>query len=136
MDKEIKKTFIGNIVKFIIWGILLSISFIYLQNHPAEKASVFSWFEVMYQRVEVFVRWIFGNDSELLKQKHSLERYYEEMIRMAEDKKCIDVSIIKELNTLSASLKKEKLKTFEYVLPDYVRTARKYDQIVQSAVCE
>ena len=50
MNQEQKQTFVWNVMKLIVGLILLVISYGYLQNHPAEKVSVVSGFEVMYQR--------------------------------------------------------------------------------------
>lgn len=50
MNQEQKQTFIRNVMKLIVGLVLLFISYGYLQNHPAEKVSVLSGFEVMYQR--------------------------------------------------------------------------------------
>ena len=64
MDNEMKKIFRNNIIKFVIGIVLLSVSFGYIQNHPAEKASIFSGFEVLRQRVEVFVYKVMDKDPE------------------------------------------------------------------------
>jgi len=89
MDREQKEMFYWNIVKFIIGIILLSISYIYIQNHPAEKVSILSWFQVMYERGQVFVYDIFGKDSSVLRQKHRLNQYYQELMRLAESRPCV-----------------------------------------------
>ncbi|MBU0626732.1 hypothetical protein KKG31_06690 [Patescibacteria group bacterium] len=64
MDKEMKGIFRNNVIKFVIGIILLTVSFGYIQNHPAEKASIFSGFEVLRQRLEVFVYKVIDKDSE------------------------------------------------------------------------
>jgi len=131
MEKETRKSFIWNIIKFIIWAVLLSISFVYLQNHPAEKVSVMSWFEVMYQRFQIFVHKVVGWDNELLKKKYSLEKYYSELIRMANNQKCIDPRIVKDINEKYSELKDSSLKDLGGDLGEYVRLAYKYDTIVK-----
>jgi hypothetical protein len=89
MDREQREMFYWNIVKFIIGIVLLSISYIYIQNHPAEKVSILSWFQVMYERGQVFVYDIFGKDSSVLRQKHRLNQYYQELMRLAESRSCV-----------------------------------------------
>lgn len=59
-----KGIFRNNVIKFVIGIILLTVSFGYIQNHPAEKASIFSGFEVLRQRLEVFVYKVIDKDSE------------------------------------------------------------------------
>lgn len=86
MDKEMKTILKNNVIKFIIGIILLSISFVYIQRHPAEKASIFSGFEVLYQRMEVFFYKILNKDSEGLKTKFDLEKTFDELISTAETK--------------------------------------------------
>ena len=98
MNQEQKQTFIWNVMKLIIGVVLLFISYGYLQNHPAEKVSVLSWFEIMYQRWQIWVYDIVGKDVVGLKQKFRLIQYYQELIRTAENKKCSDVSLLKELH--------------------------------------
>ena len=54
LNKYDKKQLRWNIIKFVIWLILLALSRGYIQKHPAEKVSVFSGFDVLWQKVEVF----------------------------------------------------------------------------------
>jgi len=79
-----------------------------VQKHPAEKVSVFSGFEVMFQKAEIFVQNIFGQHGELLERKYSLEKYYKELIKMAENNKCMNVDNIKDLHDTYTNLKEEK----------------------------
>jgi len=86
MDKEMRTILKNNIIKFIIGLILLSISYVYIQQHPAEKASIFSGFQVLIQRVEIFFYKIFDKDSEGLKNKFDLEKTFDELISSSESK--------------------------------------------------
>lgn len=97
MDKEQKNMFYRNVVKFIVGIVLLSISYGYIQNHPAEKVSILSWFQVMYERGQVFVYEIFGKDTSVLRQKHRLEQYYEELVRVAESRTCVSPDILSDV---------------------------------------
>lgn len=97
MDKEQKNMFYRNIVKFVVGIILLSISYGYIQNHPAERVSILSWFQVMYERGQVFVYEIFGKDTSVLRQKHRLEQYYQELVRIAESRTCVSPEILSDV---------------------------------------
>ncbi len=121
-----------NLVKLIIGLILLGFSFSYIQKHPAEKASIFSGFQVLRQRVVVYVHKITDTNSEAYKKKYDYEKTYQELINMAESKDCVDPNIITELNETYLSLKKEWMKTLEENLPGYVRKANEYKHMVDS----
>lgn len=130
-----KKQFKRNLIKLIIWIVLLSMSWAYIQKHPAEKVSVFSGFEVLLQKTEVFVKNIFGNHWDLLERKYSMEKYYKELIKMAENNKCIDVDKIQEMKDTYHNLKKEKTETLEGTLPEYTKKAYEYDNVVKENDC-
>lgn len=129
--KQIKK----NLIKFVIWIVLLGMSWSYIQKHPAEKVSVFSWFEVMFQKVEIFIQNTFGQDGELLERKYSMQKYYKELIKMAENNKCLDIGTISELETLYHNLRKEDKDMLESVLPEYTKKAYEFDSIVKDDSC-
>jgi len=102
--KQIKK----NLIKFVVWVILLLLSWSYIQKHPAEKVSVFSGFEVLVQKIEIFIQSTFGHNGELLERKYGMEKYYKELIKMAENNKCIDVSTLQEIEDIYKNLKNIK----------------------------
>ena len=129
--KQLKK----NLIKFVIWIILLWMSWSYIQKHPAEKVSVFSGFEVMFQKVEVLVQNTFGQHGELLERKYGMQKYYKELIKMAENNKCLDTDTISEIETLYHNLKKEKIDILESVLPEYTKRAYEFDSIVKDDSC-
>jgi len=129
--KQIKK----NLIKFVVWVILLLLSWSYIQKHPAEKVSVFSGFEVLVQKIEIFIQSTFGHNGELLERKYGMEKYYKELIKMAENNKCIDVSTLQEIEDIYKNLKKENLDWLEYFLPEYTKKAYEYDNIVKDDDC-
>ena len=129
--RQIKKNFI----KFTIWVVLLLMSWSYIQKHPAEKVSVFSGFEVLVQKIEIFIQSTFGHNGELLERKYGMEKYYKELIKMAENNKCIDVSTLQEIEDTYKNLKKENLDWLEYFLPEYTKKAYEYDNIVKDDDC-
>ena len=135
MNLSEKKQLKKNIIKFLIWMILLAMSWGYLQKHPAEKVSVFSWFEVMYQKAEVFLQNKFGDGWELLERKYSMQKYYKELMKMADNNKCLDTDTITELETLYHNLKKENKEMLESVLPEYTKKAYEFDSIVKDDNC-
>jgi hypothetical protein len=130
-----KKQFKKNLIKFGIWIILLWMSWSYLQKHPAEKVSVFSGFEVMFQKAEVFIQNTFGEDWELLKRKYSMQKYYKELIKMAENNECMTTDQMIELEWLYHDLRKEDKKVLWDVLPDYTKKAYEFDNIVKNNDC-
>ena len=123
MDPDRKVEFKRNIVKFVIWLILLLFCYVYIQNNPAEKVSIFSWFQIIFQKATVIFNDIVGENWELLKRKYSLEKYYKELIKTAEDRKCVSVDLIKKINQEYKDLKSEKIETLEWNLPFYSRSS-------------
>lgn len=124
-----------NIIKLLIWLILLFMSGLYLQSHPAEKVSMFSVFEVLYQKTEIFFQSTFGTHGETLERKYSMEKYYKELVKMAENNKCLDVGVVHDIEKLYESLKKEKNRNLESVLPEYTKKAYEYDNLVKDNSC-
>ncbi len=135
LDKNEKKQLKTNIIKFAIWIVLLLMSWSYLQKHPAEKVSVFSWFEVLFQKAEVFIQNLFGEDGDLLERKYSMEKYYKELIKMAENNKCVSLDEIKEIQNMYNKLKKESKHDLDSILPSYTKKAYEYDNLVKNNDC-
>ncbi|MFA6256187.1 MAG: hypothetical protein WC606_03305, partial [Candidatus Absconditabacterales bacterium] len=109
MNREERVFLKRNLVKLIIGLILLGFSRSYVQSHPAEKASIFSGFQVLWQRVVVYVHKVTNTNSEAYQKKYDYEKTYEELINMAETKKCTDANILTTLNETYVNLKKEGL---------------------------
>jgi hypothetical protein len=107
MNKEERVFVKKNLVKLIIGLILLGFSFAYIQKHPAEKVSIFSGFQVLRQRVVVYVHKVTDTNSEAFQKKYDYEKTYQELINMAESKGCSDANIFTELNKMYLNLKKE-----------------------------
>ena len=82
-----------NIIEFIVGLILLIFCWQYLQTHPVEKVSLFSGFEVIVQKVKIWV----SADGEALKKKYELERNYKEVISLAVGSKCLNERETEEL---------------------------------------
>ena len=135
LNKEDKKQLRNNIIKLVIWIFLLILSRGYIQNHPAERVSVFSWFDVLWQKVEVFFNNTFKWNWELLERKYSLEKYYAELINMAEWNECISSQDYDNLEKTYENLKKEDKDTLNETLPTYVEQAYIFEEIVKDDDC-
>jgi len=123
---EKKKRFRMNLIEFIIWLILLSFAFNYLKNHPAERTSMFAGIEVLFQRAEIFITNITGDDGGILEEKHQLERYYKELISTMENGKCADLATIdaaneryKDLINLNIDEYKQNIQVYQWYAGTY-----------------
>jgi len=125
--QAMKKKLIHNLIELVIWLILLGMCYVYIQNHPAEKVSFFSWYKVIYQQTEIFFQNLFGRNWEWLKQKYTLESYYQVMITQAEEKPCVDPEIVKDLHDTYEALQKEPNNTLEHKLQDYIEKQYKFE---------
>ena len=132
LDSEEKKFLRNNIIKLVIWLVLLAFSLGYIQQHPAEKASIFSGFEVLWQRVVVYVHKVTDKNSEAFERKYDYEKTYQELISMAENKDCVDPAVITELNETYLKLRKEGIKTLDENLPGYIRKASEYKHMIDT----
>lgn len=107
MDREEKSFIRKNLIKLVIGLILLGFSFSYIQKHPAEKASIFSGFQVLRQKVVVYVHKVTNTNSEAFQKKYDYEKTYQELVSMATNKECVDSAILTELSETYLNLKKE-----------------------------
>ena len=126
--QAMKKKLRNNIIELVIWLVLLWMCYVYIQNHPAEKISFFSWYKVIYQQTEIFFQNLFGHNGEWLRQKYSLESYYQVMITQAEEKPCVDPEVVKDLHETYTALQKEPKNTLEHKLQYYVEKQYKFDE--------
>ena len=135
LNKYDKKQLRWNIIKFVIWIILLALSRWYIQKHPAEKVSVFSGFDVLWQKVEVFFHNTFKGNWDLLERKYSLEKYYKELLNMAEWNGCLTTEQYNEISEIYERLKAEDNDTLNETLPEYIENADRFETIVQNDEC-
>lgn len=70
--KDRLKKFPMNLVEFLIWIWLLMLCWSYIQSHPAEKSSLFSWIESIIERVDVKVTERRTGQWEELQRKNSI----------------------------------------------------------------
>lgn len=71
-------------IKLIIGIVLLSASWWYLSHHPAERASLLSWVEVLSYRLQLWFWSIRGEDVAALEQQYKLRRYMQEVYYTAQ----------------------------------------------------
>ena len=126
--KAMKKKLIHNLIELVIWLILLWMCYGYLQTHPAEKISFFSWYKVIYQQTEIFFQNIFGKNGESLRQKYNLESYYQVMITQSEEKPCVDPELVKDLHETYEKLQDEPKNTLEHTLQNYIDKQYQFDE--------
>ena len=126
--KAMKKKLIHNIIELVIWLTLLWMCYGYLQTHPAEKISFFSWYKVIYQQTEIFFQNLFGKNWEWLRQKYSLESYYQAMITLSEEKPCIDSGVVLDLHETYKALQNEPKNTLGHNLQYYVEKQYTFDE--------
>ena len=125
--KSVKRKLLHNFIELIIWLVLLWMCYGYLQTHPAEKISFFSWYKVIYQQTEIFFQNLFGKNGELLKQKYNLESYYQVLITLSEEKPCIDPEIIEDLHKTYNSLVDEHKSSLNRTLQYYIDKQYEFD---------
>ena len=133
MDREQRQMFYWNIVKFVIGIILLSISYIYIQNHPAEKVSILSGFQVMYERWQLFVYDILGKDSSVLRQKHRLNQYYQELMRLAESRSCVEPELLADIFETYMHFSQQSNEELSESISYFSIKATEFDNAIQQA---
>ena len=129
--KELRKSFIANVIKFVIGTILLVFSYCYVHSHPAEEIAFFSGFKVIFQNAEIFFQNMFGKNGDLLKQKYSLESYYQVLISLSEEKPCVEPQLIQELHATYDRLLAEPKHTLSYTLDEYIQKQFDFDKALR-----
>jgi len=135
LDKQDKRQLKWNIIKLIIWLILLALSRHYIQWHPAERVSVFSWFDVLRQKIEILWHNTFNWNGNLLEQKYSLEKYYQELLNLAEGNECITSQDYKDIEDTYNKLQEEDINNLNESLPQYIKDAYMFEAIVKNEDC-
>ena len=130
-ENKLKKRFFHNLIELGIWIVLLLMCYWYIQTHPAERISFFSWYKVIYQQTEIFFQDLFGKNGDLLRQKYSLESYYQVLINLAEEKYCIDPELIADIHSTYDALVAEPKNTLEHTLYYYVDKQYEFDEALK-----
>ncbi len=125
--QAMRKKLVNNLIELVIWCVLLWMCYGYIQTHPAEKISFFSWYKVIYQQTEIFFQNIFCKNWEILRQKYSLESYYQALITLSEEKPCIDPEIVTDLHETYEKLQDEPKNTLYHRLQYYMDKQFEFD---------
>lgn len=111
-----------NLVEFLVWAGLLVFCFSYLQSHPAEKSSLFSWAEAIVEKVKVnisqWTKWHGGK----LESKFQLEKQYQIIMNDAIRGKCLTPE---EIEKIKRALKKLEALSVE----DFLQQERAYKTV-------
>lgn len=125
---EKKKRVRMNVIELIIGLVLLTFAFNYLKSHPAERTSIFAWLEVLVNKVEVMIWSVTGWNSEMIKEKQQLERWYDELISTSEKASCAlpaEIEIAKrrleELKSLKGSEYKKQMQKYQWYIRAYAQ---------------
>ena len=98
LTNERKKLLISNSIKFAIGLVLLGFSFFYLRQHPAEKASILSGFEIVSQKATLLSYKITGRNTDELEEKYNLENNYKELMSTLDNSVCPVEKLTNELS--------------------------------------
>lgn len=135
MTHEEKKTFIHNIFRLIVGIILLSTCFLYLRQNPAEKIALYSGFELIFQKIEVFMYNLVGKNWDIIDQKYRLEDQYLELIYLAEQKGCSDTAFLAELHQSYAQLLEESKSDIEQYIGRYRILGSEFQNRIEADSC-
>ena len=103
-----------------------------MANHPAEKSSILSGFDVLRQRVSIYYHKITNTDPQALQKKYDYEQTYQELIKMGNATTCVDPNVMTELNETYLALQKEPIKNLDTDLPGYMRKASEYRNMIEN----
>lgn len=113
----------SNIIEFLIGIILLTFCWFYLQTHPAEKVSLFSGVEVMWQKVQMWFSHMSEEDATSLQQKDKLEKTMQEIVLLSKENTCVDEKTKQTISDSFAKLQAMDLET-------YKKQQRAYNSVV------
>lgn len=103
----------SNVIEFFIGAILLVFCWFYLQTHPAEKVSLFSGVEVMWQKVQIWFSQMPAEDATLLEQKQSLEKTMQEIVLLSKENSCVDAQTKQNIADSFSRLQAMDLETYK-----------------------
>ncbi|MEI7920069.1 MAG: hypothetical protein WCH65_08175 [bacterium] len=87
---------------------------------------------MLWQRVVVYVHKVTNTDSEAFQKKFDYEKTYQELINMAQNKKCVDPEVLTEITESYDNLQKEGISTLDENLPGYIRKANEYKNMIDN----
>lgn len=118
-----KKQIFPNVIEFLVGSILLVFCYFYLQTHPAEKVSLFTWIETMWQKVTLKLKDFSGTDAALHQRKIQVEKTFQEIVFLAEQSTCLDATSRSNIENSYQRLKAMDLATYE-------KQQRAYDTVI------
>ncbi len=128
MQVEYRQTLKNNIIKFIIWSILLCCSWFYMSYSRAELISVTSTFNILAEKVQISWTKIIGNDWKTVWEKQKILREYESLLATVEKAHCFTSSEIQDLKTIINKLKNTSNTDFKETEYEYLVQWSKYMQ--------
>jgi hypothetical protein len=108
-----KSLAITNLIEFLVWVILLTFCWFYLQTHPAEKVSLFSGIEMMRNKVQMRFSSVPEEDKTILRQKESLEKTMQEIVLLSKESTCLDKTTKSNIDASFVRLQKMDLESYK-----------------------
>ena len=133
---ELKSKLLVNLVEFIVWVVLLSFCYMYLQSHPAEKTSLFSGVDVIAQKVKIFFTNVTWGNGEDVKMKYKLEQTFDEILSLARSGDCLSDVELEKAEKASTVLKSMDMEEFLEKERTFRTTASLYYTKVKKACSE
>jgi hypothetical protein len=87
----------------------------------------------MYERGQVFVYDIFGKDSSILRQKHRLNQYYQELMRLAESRSCVNPALLGSIFETYMRFSQESIEDLNESISYFSVKANEFDIAIQQA---
>lgn len=125
---ERKKKIKSASIQFFLWIVFLWIVFVYLKDNPAEKVSIVTWPKVLYQNTKVFFYKIFTDSWEILEEKYSMQRTFEEILVSAEWSRCFEVDELQEINDLYKKIQDMWLDEYNEKRNKFIDYASRFSQ--------
>lgn len=117
-----------NLLQLFVWLVLLFFSFRYLSENDAERASLIKWLEIIYQKIQIFGRSLFGWEAKSLESKFTMEKSFEQLMSSYQESTCRDWKyyneIVRKYNELKGLKSQDFIKKqdhFWIFLSDYYK---------------
>lgn len=127
---QLKSKLLVNVVEFIVWVVLLVFCFMYLESHPAEKTSLFSWIDVIGQKVRIFFVNLTGWNADDVEAKFKLEQLFDEILSTSQWSTCLSESERETVARITAWIKALSVEEFLENERAFRRSWSKYYRMV------
>lgn len=121
-----KARFIKNCIQFVIGLILLFFAYQYLNQHPAEKASMVSWIKIIGQKIQVIFMNLWNKQWAIYDEKYSMERSFAEIVTLAKESPCASWSDLKDATNKYEQLKWLNIDQFKTQRSEFFNFASDY----------